>query len=88
MNAPSLKLRWTAFIGMLAGFALTCGQALAEEHAAVEGATHVVPQHFVTPVFLFIGIIAVYTIISLAIGGKKTYFEPYNEPAEEETKSV
>jgi hypothetical protein len=31
---------------------------------------------------LFLGIIAVYVVVSLLIGGKKTYFEPYEEPAE------
>ena len=83
MNAPSLKLRWMTFISIIGGYALSCGQALAEP---IDPATHA-PTQYITPVFLFLGIIATYTIISLVIGGKKTYFDPYtDQPETEETK--
>jgi hypothetical protein len=36
-----------------------------------------------TPWWLFLGILAVYIALSLFIGGKKAYFEPYLEPKEE-----
>jgi hypothetical protein len=42
---------------------------------------------FATPWWLFIGIVAGYVVLSLFLGAKKTYFEPFVEPPEEpETK--
>jgi hypothetical protein len=36
-----------------------------------------------TPWWLFLGIVASYVVLSLVIGGKKAYFEPFVEPPEE-----
>lgn len=40
-------------------------------------------QTFATPWWLFIVIVVGYVVLSLALGAKKTYFDPFVEPAEE-----
>jgi hypothetical protein len=42
------------------------------------------PAH--TPWELFLGIIALYVVVSLVIGGKKAYFDPWQEPTPEKAE--